>query len=127
MPIPIPAAKNKPYDLKNSLADTISDVSGSDPRAARNAVQTGIGAAMYGPYAPAAVVAAALGGPKLGTSFGADTEALYTTLEEPKTEQERQAANDVLSIRTKQLQVTLDSITQGVALVDADNAVIFQR
>jgi len=41
-------------------------------------------------------------------------------------EQEREAANAVLSERTTQLQVTLDSISQGVALVDAHHAVVFQ-
>ena len=41
-------------------------------------------------------------------------------------EQERQAANEILSARTTQLQVTLDNISQGVMMVDANGAVVFQ-
>ncbi|HPW29915.1 MAG TPA: PAS domain S-box protein, partial [Rhodoferax sp.] len=41
-------------------------------------------------------------------------------------EQERQAANEILSLRTTQLQVTLDNISQGVMMVGPDGAVVFQ-
>jgi signal transduction histidine kinase/CheY-like chemotaxis protein len=41
-------------------------------------------------------------------------------------EQERQTANEILSVRTNQLQVTLDNISQGVMMVEADGAVVFQ-
>ena len=41
-------------------------------------------------------------------------------------EQERQTANEILSVRTTQLQVTLDNISQGVMMVGPDGAVVFQ-
>jgi PAS domain S-box-containing protein len=41
-------------------------------------------------------------------------------------EQEREAANEVLSLRTTQLQVTLDNISQGVMMTAPDGGVIFQ-
>ena len=41
-------------------------------------------------------------------------------------EQEREAANQILSARTTQLQVTLDNISQGVMMVAVDGAVVFQ-
>jgi PAS domain S-box-containing protein len=41
-------------------------------------------------------------------------------------EQERQAANEVLSLRTTQLQVTLDNISQGVMMTAPDGGVVFQ-
>jgi PAS domain S-box-containing protein len=41
-------------------------------------------------------------------------------------EQERQAANEILTARTTQLQVTLDNISQGVMMVAPDNTVVFQ-
>jgi PAS domain S-box-containing protein len=43
-----------------------------------------------------------------------------------RAEQERVAANDILSARTTQLQVTLDNISQGVMMVAPDNTVVFQ-
>jgi hypothetical protein len=41
-------------------------------------------------------------------------------------EQERQTANEILSARTTQLQVTLDNISQGVMMVAPDGLVVFQ-
>jgi PAS domain S-box-containing protein len=43
-----------------------------------------------------------------------------------RAEQERQAANEISSARTTQLQVTLDNISQGVMMVAPDGAVVFQ-
>jgi PAS domain S-box-containing protein len=40
-------------------------------------------------------------------------------------EQEREAASQVLAARTAQLQATLDSIAQGVMMVDKDNHIVF--
>jgi PAS domain S-box-containing protein len=41
-------------------------------------------------------------------------------------EQERQAANAVLTTRTAELQAVLDNISQGVAMIAPDNTVVFQ-
>jgi PAS domain S-box-containing protein len=41
-------------------------------------------------------------------------------------EQERQSANEILSARTTQLQVTLDNISQGVMMTTPEGRVIFQ-
>ena len=43
-----------------------------------------------------------------------------------RAEHERQAAHEILAAQTAQMQVVLDHISQGVALIGADNSVVFQ-